>query len=603
MRLLNTATFEVEEFVDGGIPDYAILSHTWGREEVSLQDMQDLARARQKHGFKKVEQSAGVAVNNGYEYIWVDTCCIDKTSSAELSEAINSMYRWYKESEICYAYLEDCNCTRSQDGSQASNFEEAFRRSRWFKRGWTLQELIAPTYVEFYSQNWEFIGTKTELVDLISDTTEIDRYVLEGGDPLAVSVARKMSWAANRTTTRIEDTAYCLLGLFGVNMSLIYGEQRRAFARLQEEILKNTGDQTIFLWASRARRQFDPRTPFLAPSPREFGLTGKNVPAFTKGYTRDQSVLKTHEGIQLSLLIIPLESKRSLHLGVFNCRWGPILGERPAMLLYPNRNEQVFSHIGETSPLSGTVTITNPDAEGIWCFDLANANSTQNAKVDLSGMGMGPLEAQPWQRWAFREVTITRSDFEKIDDKYHVVVSDEVKILNVSPRTTWDKSTMTFMSDFYQDKDGLSLDGSIFIGHKAALDSSEENWTGAYVVNFGVCQMDYKKGRHPAWWYSCHRAVDESDNHWEELLFAQGSHVFEIDGSPWIIKCLQGMPADSPFRVSMTYGNFSGGMEPIIDIKYHAGTDESKKRKRTAEYPNGNSTNANAYNAQDHNVK
>lgn len=164
---------------------------------------------------------------------------IDKTSSAELSEAINSMYQWYKNANICYAYLEDIT-----DQDQLFHSDRSIE-SRWFQRGWTLQELIAPRVVEFYTASWAEIGTKSSLRKKISHETGIDIRILDGQDPSICNVAERMSWAAFRQTTRIEDAAYCLLGLFQVSMPLLYGEGKGAFIRLQQEILRTTDDYSL----------------------------------------------------------------------------------------------------------------------------------------------------------------------------------------------------------------------------------------------------------------------------------------------------------------------------------------------------------------------
>jgi hypothetical protein len=166
---------------------------------------------------------------------------IDKTSSAELSEAINSMYKWYEQADICYAYLSDI--ATAERTARAETM--AFKNSKWFTRGWTLQELIAPRSVEFYARDWTDLGTKSSRQDEISIVTGIDVRILDGEDPAICNVAERLSWAATRTTTRIEDAAYCLLGLFQVHMPLLYGEGERALIRLQEEILKTTEDYTL----------------------------------------------------------------------------------------------------------------------------------------------------------------------------------------------------------------------------------------------------------------------------------------------------------------------------------------------------------------------
>ncbi|OCK96314.1 HET-domain-containing protein, partial [Cenococcum geophilum 1.58] len=242
MRLLNSRTLQLEEFIgDANVPPYAILSHTWGEEEVTLRDMISTAGSlKEKKGFKKIQNCCSQALADGLHWAWVDTCCIDKTSSAELSEAINSMFRWYSRSKVCYAYLTDV----PYDG-----FDDSLPKSRWFTRGWTLQELLAPSSVVYYSAEWTRIGDNEDLISVLRNVTRIDEGILSRTKGLDwISVAEKMSWAATRETTRVEDMAYCLLGIFDVNMPLLYGEGERAFQRLQEEILRNSQDQSLFAW-------------------------------------------------------------------------------------------------------------------------------------------------------------------------------------------------------------------------------------------------------------------------------------------------------------------------------------------------------------------
>jgi hypothetical protein len=245
MRLINTATIQVEEFLSLDIPEYVILSHTWEEGEVSLQDIQSFGGLK-KQGYTKIKKCCEKAASDGFTYCWIDTCCIDKTSSAELSEAINSMYKWYQNARICYAYLADFEASAD---SVMENYR-SFTQSRWWTRGWTLQELLAPSVVEFYSADWVEIGTKLSLHEQITEITGIDEGVLCGADPLRRNVAVRMSWASRRKTSRIEDQAYCLMGLFRVNMPLLYGEGTRAFIRLQEEIMRVREDYTLFTWSS-----------------------------------------------------------------------------------------------------------------------------------------------------------------------------------------------------------------------------------------------------------------------------------------------------------------------------------------------------------------
>ena len=260
MRLLNTSTLEVQEFLESRVPEYVILSHTWREEEVTLQDLLS-GKAPTKKGYAKLTGCCKKAKDDGFAYCWIDTCCIDKTSSAELSEAINSMYQWYKSAEICYAYLEDVRQDLEADGY----IFKPFAKSKWFTRGWTLQELIAPPIVEFYDACWADLGTRTSLQPQLTQITGINRNVLTGGDPLRYTVVVKLSWAARRQTSRLEDQAYCLLGILGVSMPLLYGEGRRAFRRLQEEILRVDEDYTLFAWNAVLQTER-----VLAESPSDF---------------------------------------------------------------------------------------------------------------------------------------------------------------------------------------------------------------------------------------------------------------------------------------------------------------------------------------------
>ncbi|KAK7735649.1 hypothetical protein SLS53_007390 [Cytospora paraplurivora] len=251
MRLINTTTLDIEEFVGSHPPSYAILSHTWGDQEVSLQDWYEsknpFSNLSQKKGYVKISEFCRTAWKDGYDYAWVDTCCIDKSSSAELTESINSMFLWYKQAKVCYAYLEDFD-------SSASSFYFGARKCIWFARGWTLQELIAPVVVRFYDVDWCFRGTRNQNHKALEEITGIDWPVLVDPDrpgyvsPYEYSVADRMSWSASRGTTRMEDVAYCLLGLFDVSLPLIYGEGTRAFRRLQEAIIQSNNDLSILAW-------------------------------------------------------------------------------------------------------------------------------------------------------------------------------------------------------------------------------------------------------------------------------------------------------------------------------------------------------------------
>ncbi|KAI0664360.1 hypothetical protein C8Q70DRAFT_232083 [Cubamyces menziesii] len=237
MWLLQTSDATLHFFDAGKIPSYAILSHVWREEEQSFQDVMALRAAS-----REVRYGAGA----GYHWVWIDTCCIDKSSSAELSEALNSMFSWYANADMCYAFLDDVHLSEEDPRTTGSSF----RRSQWFTRGWTLQELLAPYSVIFLSRQWQSVGSNHALAEVVEEITGIDSAVLTHEISLnTVSVARRMSWASGRATTRVEDHAYCLMGLFGVHMPTVYGEGQRAFIRLQEEILRQLPDQSLFAWA------------------------------------------------------------------------------------------------------------------------------------------------------------------------------------------------------------------------------------------------------------------------------------------------------------------------------------------------------------------
>jgi hypothetical protein len=229
--------FGLTEFTEDNIPPYAILSHTWGAvgEELTFKDLVDRT-GKNKAGYAKIRFCGEQAASDGLRYFWVDSCCIDKSSSAELTEAINSMFRWYREADRCYVYLSDVSISDYDENGRLPRF----RKSRWFTRGWTLQELIAPASVEFFSLEGKRLGDKKSLERQIHEITGIAIQALRGSPLSDFSIAERMGWAAKRKTTKKEDEAYCLLGIFGIHLPLIYGEGQNAFTRLEEEISKSS---------------------------------------------------------------------------------------------------------------------------------------------------------------------------------------------------------------------------------------------------------------------------------------------------------------------------------------------------------------------------
>lgn len=318
MRLLNALTGKLEEFFDDDIPPYAILSHTWGKKEVQFKDIEE----RYTGDSTKIEGCCNQAIVDGLDYVWIDTCCIDKSSSAELSEAINSMFAWYEGAQVCYAYLVDV----PERDTGAHDLESAFRKSRWFTRGWTLQELLAPRRVVFYDRSWTSIGAKDDTIDegsfnsLLSEITGIPiRCFISSYYIRRAPAAVKMSWAARRKTTRVEDMAYSLLGLFKVNMPLLYGEKEKAFIRLQEVIMGSSDDQSILAWGFN--KPPSTRGGLLARSPSEFKYCAQVIP-YTPD-TRDGAEIlhysMTNLGLHICMRLRDLSTGANDYVGLLNC--------------------------------------------------------------------------------------------------------------------------------------------------------------------------------------------------------------------------------------------------------------------------------------------
>ncbi|KAI8959869.1 hypothetical protein F5Y11DRAFT_350078 [Daldinia sp. FL1419] len=319
-------------------------SHTWWKHEVTFQDI--LTRSYKfLDGYAKIDGCCRQAAKDGLHYVWIDTCCIDKSSSAELSEGINSMFQWYKRSTVCYVYLVDVS-------NDDDPFAE-FRQSRWFTRGWTLQELLAPMEVVFFDKAWKEIKVgrliraehmlrgqpqgivpsqekylnRLGLLTLLSDITNIPKKALDTGDFSRFCAAARLAWAANRTTTRIEDRAYSLLGLLEVNMPLLYGEGEKAFQRLQEEIIKSRNDDSLLAWGYRLGPREHPKiytNSVLALSPSDFSHCGdfQNLESEETSpgvpLTTSHSAM-TNIGLQTAIPIRPIDSKIGVFMAILRC--------------------------------------------------------------------------------------------------------------------------------------------------------------------------------------------------------------------------------------------------------------------------------------------
>jgi hypothetical protein len=245
MRLLecnNDGEFSLIEYFGDETPRYAILSHTWGAGEVTFRDLMD-GTGKCKAGYGKIRFCGERAKRDGLQYFWVDTCCIDKRSSAELQEAINSMFRWYQNAAKCYVYLSDVSTRKRKacDRLSEHTWESAFRSSKWFTRGWTLQELLAPgpDSVEFFSYEGDRLGNKRTLEQQIHEITGIPITALRGTPLSQFGIDDRLLWAENRQAMREEDKAYSLFGIFDIQIPLLYGEGRdKALKRLRVEIDK-----------------------------------------------------------------------------------------------------------------------------------------------------------------------------------------------------------------------------------------------------------------------------------------------------------------------------------------------------------------------------
>lgn len=303
MWLVDTNNLQLKQFQQCPARSYAILSHTWAEEELDFDEFK-AGEGREKAGFEKIRLCCEQAKHDGLEYAWIDTVCIDKRSSTELSEAINIMFTWYQQAEICYVYLVDVSHDDALDPLTPGNHQEVLRRSRWFTRGWTLQELVAPESLTFYSREWIKIGDKADLAEHLHLVTRIDINVLTGRKSFReCSVAQRMSWACTRDTTRIEDMAYCLVGLFNINLPLMYGEGAAAFIRLQQRIIELTDDETIFAWTGVTYSG----SGLLAPSAKHFeNSTDIQSKAGLMNYTRP-SYTNTNKGIFIECQMLPCE--------------------------------------------------------------------------------------------------------------------------------------------------------------------------------------------------------------------------------------------------------------------------------------------------------
>jgi ankyrin repeat protein len=412
MRLINVKTKKLSQFPDDGVPPYAILSHTWGDEEVTFIDVEQGEVDKKSLGSIKFHGCRRLASLDGIEHVWIDTCCINKTDSVELSEAINSMFQWYQGATRCYAYLHD---VPAGDNPRAAGSK--FRTSRWFQRGWTLQELLAPRELRFYDSEWQYLGSKGELCSVVQDITGVPRRFLLGIAKLhSASVAQRMSWAAKRETTKREDLAYCLQGIFDVKMSPIYGEgSEQAFLRLQEQIIKNCRDDSILAWSLDTQETSSSRTMkampgrILAATPSDFANSGNII-------CREEKLLEFASG-SLRIEIPLISHSLGNMLGLLNCgpenEPGQVVGIPLARTALKSREEYFkpshWACVLYQTPTSDTLAQV---------IHIRNNNQTIQSTVE---------DQQYWCYEAFAELGLD--------------------LISVEPQSVWDKERALIVQD------------------------------------------------------------------------------------------------------------------------------------------------------------
>ncbi|KAM0421006.1 hypothetical protein ACHAPT_011249 [Fusarium lateritium] len=353
---------------DAIVSEYAILSHRWGKpeDEVSFEDM--LAGGYEnKKGYAKLLGCCKQARRDGLHHVWADTCCINKSSSAELSEAITSMFAYYERAKVCYAFLDD---VLAESSTQSRLPPWSFGQSAWFTRGWTLQELIAPIHVKFFDASWSFLGYKTDkrLSPIIESVTSVDSIVLNvPATTKVMSIAKKMSWAARRQTTRVEDMAYSLMGIFGVYMPPLYGEGTHAFIRLQEAIMKTSNDQTIFAWtsppATPLSHGFEHVSTMLALSPSQFQGSSRFKPlshgehnkSFATGICK-LDYATTNSGLAIRLPLFKIQGVEGLYAAFLACTEGQ--DRVPSAILLRTSADTPPGHFWRTNSNNGPIERT-----------------------------------------------------------------------------------------------------------------------------------------------------------------------------------------------------------------------------------------------------
>ncbi|KAL6859786.1 hypothetical protein ACO1O0_003810 [Amphichorda felina] len=450
MRLINVYTLELEYF-HADPPPFAILSHSWGAEEVTLQDVLSQPRDRLNglEGWRKVVgfcaamhgHQDSLLARGPVSYAWVDTCCIDKTSSAELSEAINCMFRWYRSAAACFVLLTDVTAggdgpesktdyhlpravvgaAGGPGGAGAAVVGDEFEASRWFTRGWTLQELLAPREVYFFDRNWELLGDKMSLAERIARRTRIDLDVVLTGWWEDTSVAQRMSWAADRQTTRREDVAYCLMGIFDVNMPLLYGEGDKAFIRLQEEILKESGDHSILAWDASDKDEAVTTIGALATHPSQFRRA-----ATVEALQSDGSLTISPRGIQSNMPVISQKGNKGLvSVALLDCRYANDLSSRVGILVRKVANTGAMAQYERTRSAPISVPLRQPIGNTPPAIHLVKRDRTGAGasralrrcwlRFGAAAEGLEPVLAIPEEHWHISPARSMTMELPRVD--------------------------------------------------------------------------------------------------------------------------------------------------------------------------------------------
>jgi len=441
MRLINTSTLLLELFYGDNVPPYAILSHTWADGEVSFPEFTKLSETKNnkttsKAGYRKISTACEKARSDGHRYAWIDTCCIDKTSSAELTEAINSMFGWYGQSQVCYVYLSDFTLDTADVPSQ-EQFEAEFHQCRWFTRGWCLQELLAPRQLQFFNQKWQTIGTKSTLSRLISHITGVPVAVLFVPPRMELQefpIAARISWIAKRHTTRIEDMSYSLLGILDVNMPMLYGEGQKAFMRLQEEIIKKYNDLSIFAWNGEASASGF--MPILAPMPSCFKLNRSNINGSLRKSTGSQlgDRLSTQFSLTNQGVFFP-SAKLHYQAAVPPYRHHYLLLLNYREPSFRGRGKQRYILLQKVGP--GLFIRLHDPLDRMKAFQKINWSGEFSEPVLILNSPLEPISRQLplWERYAVR---LRWKPWEKLGLRY-------LHIRTAYPRGSWDVAANQFL--------------------------------------------------------------------------------------------------------------------------------------------------------------